>query len=244
MTESQDLDAPAVAAFLQARPDFFQTHADVFATLEIPSPHGTRAISLGERQILTLRERNREIEWRLAELIRNASANELIGQHITQWSARLLGESVPHRIPAEIALGLAEQFKLSDVALRVWDLPGAAGCGFTDGVSEDVRTFAASLKKPYCGNDTGFEAAGWLREPPKSLAIVALRTTADAPTIGLLVLASDDVQRFHNEMGTAFLDVIAQLAAAALQRLNAPAAAEFGIDGVAANGAAAPLPPA
>jgi len=40
--------AQDIAAFLQDHPGFFDEHADVFATMQVPHPHGSRAISLGE----------------------------------------------------------------------------------------------------------------------------------------------------------------------------------------------------
>ncbi|MGV2864018.1 DUF484 family protein [Achromobacter sp. ESBL13] len=212
--------AQDIAAFLQDHPGFFDEHADVFATMQVPHPHGSRAISLGERQILTLRERNRELEWRLNELVRNATANESIGTHVAKWCSRLLSENDAQRVPGEIALGLAEQFDLNHVALRLWDLSELAPTGYGEPVSQDVRTFTDSLKTPYCGTDTGFEAVGWLDSKPKSLALVPLRLEADGPAVGLLVLGSDDPERFTPEMGTAFLESVGQLASAALHRLN------------------------
>ncbi|CAB3666934.1 DUF484 family protein [Achromobacter piechaudii] len=209
-----------IAAFLQDHPGFFDEHADVFATMQVPHPHGSRAISLGERQILTLRERNRELEWRLNELVRNATANESIGTHVAKWCSRLLSENDAQRVPGEIALGLAEQFDLNHVALRLWNLSELPPTGYGEPVSQDVRTFTDSLKTPYCGTDTDFEAAGWLDSKPKSLALVPLRLEADGAAVGLLVLGSDDPERFTPEMGTAFLESIGQLASAALHRLN------------------------
>lgn len=209
-----------IAAFLQDHPGFFDEHADVFATMQVPHPHGSRAISLGERQILTLRERNRELEWRLNELVRNATANESIGTHVAKWCSRLLSENDAQRVPGEIALGLAEQFDLNHVALRLWNLSDLPPTGYGEPVSQDVRTFTDSLKTPYCGTDTDFEAAGWLDSKPKSLALVPLRLEADGAAVGLLVLGSDDPERFTPEMGTAFLESIGQLASAALHRLN------------------------
>lgn len=209
-----------IAAFLQAHPGFFDEHADVFATMQVPHPHGSRAISLGERQILTLRERNRELEWRLNELVRNATANEGIGTHVAKWCSRLLSENDAQRVPGEIALGLAEQFDLNHVALRLWNLSELPETGYGEPVSQDVRTFTDSLKTPYCGTDTAFEAASWLDAKPKSLALVPLRLEADGAAVGLLVLGSDDPERFNPEMGTAFLESIGQLASAALHRLN------------------------
>ncbi|MGB3434607.1 DUF484 family protein [Achromobacter sp.] len=214
------ITAQDIAGFLQDNPDFFDQHADVFSTLQVPHPHGSRAISLGERQILTLRERNRELEWRLNELVRNASANESIGTHVAKWCCRLLSECDAQHVPGEIALGLAEQFELNHVALRLWDLSELPATGYGEPVTQDVRAFTDSLKTPYCGTDTEFEAAGWLDAKPKSLALVPLRLEADGPAVGLLVLGSDDAERFTPEMGTTFLESISQLASAALHRLN------------------------
>jgi uncharacterized protein YigA (DUF484 family) len=98
-------------------------------------------------------------------------------------------------------------------------------------VSDDVKSFATSLTAPYCGVNSGFEAAQWLTEPAaaQSLAMVALRVVptapqegevTPAPAIGLLVLASPDAQRYHAGMGTDFLERIGELAGAALSRLQ------------------------
>ncbi len=104
----------------------------MFADHARAAPACRAAISLAERQILALRERTREQEWRLNELIHNATANETISTGPAQWCARLVGPR-PTRSssPGEIALGLAQQFDLSEVALRLWDLPGLTeGSGY------------------------------------------------------------------------------------------------------------------
>jgi uncharacterized protein YigA (DUF484 family) len=211
--------AEQIADFLRDNPQFFDTHADVFVNMQVPHPHGSHAISLGERQIMTLRERNREIEWRLNELVHNAGANESITERLSQWCCRLLAETDTHRLPGEIALGLAQQFELNEVGLRLWRLPNLPEAGYGEPVSDDVHTFADSLVTPYCGNDTEFEAASWLSAKPKSLALISLRPAPDEPSVGLLVLGSDDPERFTPDMGTSFLDTVANLASACLRRL-------------------------
>lgn len=215
---TQPLSAQEVARFLQENPDFMVEHADVFSALEVPHPHQSRAISLGERQILTLRDRLRDFEFRFAQLVRNAALNETTTGKLIEWCARMLAERSTLRLPGEVTLGLAEQFNLQEVGMRVWglDLP-AEGVG--EPVSEDVRAFADSLSSPYCGNNTEFTAAGWLAAKPASLAMVALRHGPKEPAFGLLVLGSDDPERFAPEMGTAFLETVARLASAALRRL-------------------------
>ena len=214
-----------VADFLSRDPNFFLDHPDVFASLRVPNPHGGQAISLSERQILTLRERTRELEWQLSELVHNARSNEAIAQSLNQWTERLLGEVHAEHIPGAIALGLAETFALDSVALRVWGLSGLPETGYGEPVSDDIRTFADSLKVPFCGRNTEFSAAAWLPEKPASLALIALRLEPDATSIGLLVLGSNDPARFDPEKGVTFLTTIGRLAQSALTRLRAPVVA-------------------
>ena len=213
------MTAHSVAKFLQEHPEFFTLHAELFASLEVPHPNQTRAISLGERQIMTLRDRLRDFEFRFAELVRNAALNETTTEKLNLWCERMLAEASPTRLPAEVALGLAEQFNLQEVALRVWglDLPAE---GVAAPVSEDVHIFADGLLSPYCGSNTELTPVSWLSKKPASLALISLRKPGDKTAFGLLVLGSDDPERFTPEMGTQFLNVLSRLASAALLRLK------------------------
>ena len=54
--EEQNLNAEQVAAFLRTNPDFLSRHGDVFASLEVPHPHGGQAITLAERHTPRLKK--------------------------------------------------------------------------------------------------------------------------------------------------------------------------------------------
>lgn len=217
MTDS--MNPYTVAKFLQENPEFFVQHAELFSVIEVPHPNQARAISLGERQILTLRERLRDFEFRLADLVRNAALNEITTDKLNRWCVRMLAEQSTLRLPGEVALGLAEQFNLQEVALRVWglELP-AEGVGAP--VGEDVHAYAHNLVNPYCGNDFALTPASWLHAKPASFAILPLRFAVGEPAFGLLVLGSDDPQRFAPDMGVAFLQTVCILASSALSRLK------------------------
>lgn len=214
------LTPQAIADYLSQSPDFFEQHADLFANLYVPHPHQARAISLGERQILTLRERAKTQERRLAQLLHNAGGNERINQALMQWCARMLAEPDATQIPAHIIRSLGDLFDLTALALRVWDLPALGDSEFAQDVSPAIRDHAGTLTVPYCGSAEGQAPADWLGTPPASVAIMALRPLAGSAPIGLLVLGSEDAQRFTSDMGTAFLETIALLAGAALGRLG------------------------
>ena len=92
--------AHTIAKFLQEHPDFFVEYSDIFSTIEVPHPHQSRTISLGERQILTLRERLRDFEFRLAELVRNGALNEATTTKLNLWCARMLAEQSPQVVPS------------------------------------------------------------------------------------------------------------------------------------------------
>jgi uncharacterized protein YigA (DUF484 family) len=120
------------------------------------------------------------------------------------------------------------------VALRVWGVADAhASAPWAQGATEEVRQFADALREPFCGVNTGFEITAWLPHPEQavSLALLPLRSPApdavradhalDMPsTMGLIVLASPDAQRYTSTMGTDFLVRIAEVASAALSRLR------------------------
>lgn len=211
-----------IAQFLVNTPDFFERHAEVLASVQLTSPHGQRAVSLQERQAEMLREKIRHLELKAAEMIRYGQENVVISDHLHRWARGLFMVRDPAALPDAVVQGLQGEYQLPQAAIRLWDLhPDWADASFSAGVSADARDFAQSLVKPYCGPNPGLEAAQWLPEPAKaaSLALLPLRAGPEETAFGLLVLASDDPRRFHVQMGTAFVERIAELAAASLTRL-------------------------
>lgn len=213
------LSADEVALFLRENPGFFHEHADVFADLRVPHPHETRAISLGERQILTLRAKAKDLEWKLSGLINNASGNEKISRTLTAWCARMLAEPDAEKIPAHIIDSLSSLFELPDTTLRLWESNARVPERFTQDVSDDIRQWAQALPNPYCGPSEGHAVSAWLGDNTQSMAVVPLRVPASGKLLGLLVIGSAEADRFEPDMGTAFLEIIGELSASALTRL-------------------------
>jgi len=212
-----EFSAEHIAAFLRRHPEFLETHADLFAELRVPHPYASRAISLGERQILTLRAKIKELEWHLSGLIHQAKGNETINNTLAQWCAQMLAEADAAQLPRHI-VHVSALFDLPAVALRLWDLPGLSDGEFTVDVTPQSRDFAASLTAPVCGAAINPAVAAWLSAPAASLAVIPL--SCQGARVGLLVLGSDDAERFTPDMGTEFLSMLGELASAALGRLR------------------------
>jgi len=215
-----------IANYLRANPEFFEREADLLADVRFISPHSRRAVSLQERQAELLREKIRMLEGRLMEMIRHGTDNLALSDRLLCWARDLFLSQEAAALPGEIATSIQQKFSVPQVAIRVWGVaPDFAGADFARGVSDDARMLASSLREPFCGLNSGFEASSWLDEPAQavSLALLPLRPlSADATgsAFGMLVLASPDPQRFTSTMGTEYLARIGEVASAALTPLR------------------------
>ena len=215
-----------IADYLANTPGFFERHAELLGTVQLSSPHGQRAVSLQERQMEMLRDKIRGLEGKIIEIIRHGQDNAGIGDKLHRWTRALLQTERPSELPEVLVRELMHQFLIPQAGIRVWGAaPVFAERGFAAPVSEDLKLFASSLTQPYCGVNSGFEAAQWLEESAsaKSLAMIPLRAdSAPNGVIGMLVLASPDPTRYTAEMGTEFLARIGEIAGAALSRVLPP----------------------
>jgi hypothetical protein len=84
------MDASSVALYLKQNPDFFEEYADVVADIFVPHPHGGHAIPIAERQIVTLREKNTDLENRLREMIRFGGENDQISERLHRSTLALI----------------------------------------------------------------------------------------------------------------------------------------------------------
>lgn len=200
--------AEDVAQYLQDNPQFFEGHVDLLTQIVLPHPHGGRTISLSERQMVALREKNKELEKKLQELIAFAHENDALQHKVHEFVVALfagrdlatLQELVPHL--------LREIFSVPHAALRVWQ---------ANPPSAEVLSFADEQQHPVCLHQAAHDTADWFGEAGKQLHSFAyLPLHAGSETIGLLVLASEDKQRFYPGMGTMFLQRIADAVSAAL----------------------------
>ena len=218
----QGITETDIADYLANTPGFFERHAELMSSIQLTSPHGQRAVSLQERQMEMLREKIRGLELKIIEMIRNAQENAAIGDRLHRWTRALMLTGNAADLPAVLVQELKHQFLIPQAAIRVWDVADAYDVlPFTQGVSEDAKSFTTSLTTPYCGANSGFEASRWFDDPASvvSMAMIPLRRGAMTPAFGLLVLGSPDPTRYSVDMGTEFLLRIGEIASAGVARL-------------------------
>lgn len=205
-----------VAQFLKSNPGFFDQHPELLETIYVPHPHGGRAIPLSERQLVTLREKNRLIESKLGELIQFGEENDAISEKVHRLSVALLGTRDFAAAAHALYFHLREDFAVPHVALRVWDKSLPVGTLEGAPITDVQRLRAESMGAPQCGPAADSEFGEWFgdaRAHVRSQALIPLGATS---IFGLLALGSEDAQRFYPEMGTLYLRRIGEAVAAAL----------------------------
>lgn len=207
-----------VAAFLQQHPEFFEQYADLLAEIFIPHPHGGRAISISERQILTLRERSRQLEAKLREIIQFGEENDAIGEKMHRLTLALLAARDLPGVLNATYLSLREDFAVPHVELRVWGVAAPADLREFSAVSAETREFAAGLAQPHCAAYAAGDTLALFGEAAPHLRSFSCVPLCNGEAFGLLALASEDPQRFYPEMGTLYLKRLGELIAAALLR--------------------------
>lgn len=220
------MDANEIARYLKNHPEFFEQYAELLLQIHIPSPHGGKAISITERQMGALRDKVRQLEAKLAELIAFGEENDVISAKVHRLGVALQGATDLAGTMRVLYSHLGGAFAVPHVAVRVWGV-GGTGDGraveFTP-VDDAIRVFAGALKLPYCGPAAGQEVVAWLgdsRGHIRSVAQIPLREGGgeQGACFGLLLLASEEAHRFYPEMGTLYLQRIGDMAAAALRRV-------------------------
>ena len=202
------MKAEEVAQYLQNNPQFFEEHGETLAQINLPHPHGGRTISLGERQLLALREKNKELEKRLSEMIAFAQSNEVLQHKVHEFVVALFAARDLETLQEMIPHLLRDIFSIPHTVLRLWQ---------AEPPSAEVLAFADAQQQPVCLHHPAHDTAAWFGEhAPQLHSYAYLPLRAGIETIGLLVLASEDKQRFYPEMGTVFLQRIAEAAASAL----------------------------
>lgn len=210
-----------IVEHLRSNPQFFERHPQLLTEVYLPSPHGSGTVSLAERQQLAQRDKIRVLEAKLSELIRFGEENDVISEKVHRLSLGILAARNFEALVQMVTHNLREDFQVPHVAIRLWAQPQSDDDRASDEfnpVDEELRSWAQGLVTPYCGHRPGLNPNHWFGETPaplKSFAMVALR---GEQAFGMLVMASEDEQRFYPEMGTLYLKRIGELLSVGLLR--------------------------
>ncbi|MDE0422731.1 MAG: DUF484 family protein [Gammaproteobacteria bacterium] len=221
--DDADLDEDRVAAFLADHPDFLARHADLLPDLQLPVDSGD-SVSLLERQVIALRDRNRRLREQLNTLLENANANDRVFSRTTTFTLALMDAPSLENLDGVLARCLVDGFDADHATCFIegWTSPGRLH--HLEGIcAEDPLPLPQLFEHPYpvCAvyRPREYEAVFPVssRSAVASIALVPLR--AEGLT-GTLAIGSWDPQRFAPDMGKVFLLYIGDVLTRTLLRLG------------------------
>jgi len=221
---AEKIGSHEVAAWLRRHPTFLKQFPDLALTLVVPRDDGPTA-SLASYQLEVLRDKNRELSRRLADLAANAQINERLAVRTHQLTLALMKQDSAADTLRAMAASLEEDFAGELVRLIVLHpVSGLEQAPWLQVIEESsplLGVFRDCLKdgEPICGR----------LQPEKSTVLYAGRAEEvqssallPLPGVGLIAVGSHDGNRFYPGMGTLFLRMMGESLVVALQRFASP----------------------
>jgi hypothetical protein len=220
---AETLTEDSIADYLKSHPDFFERHAALVLGLKLPHRTGGPSISLVERQVSMLRQRNGQLERQLKDLVAVAKQNDVLVEKIHQLCLKLMRAPNLLQRLERLETGLREDFAAERAVLVLFPAAPAEAVreGFVrrlDMDDADVRPFATFLRaaKPRCGPLRDRQKNIFERDSDtvSSAALVPLGVESQ---LGFLIIGSRDPDHFHPGKRMDFLARLGEVLAVAIR---------------------------
>ena len=230
MSELDDLstvdrvDDNAVLQYLRTQPDFFKRHPGAFTELNVTHDSGA-AVSLVERQMLSLREGNRRMRAQVDDMIAAAHHNQSLSEGVHVLARALLAARGVDALVEAAHGALLRSASADQVAIVLFsesDCGTVAGSPLRRVTSGDTgwQAFSSMLDERLirCGLATDAQLAFLFGERAASVGSTAIAPLHAERNLGVLAMASRDDTVFTRDKGHLFLEQVAGLISAGIAR--------------------------
>ena len=208
--------------YLKSTPEFFLKNPEILQYLEIPHESGT-ATSLVERQVAILRERNIDLRKRLKSLLKTASTNDQTFQKMRSLTFSAMDVDNFQRFDLLIDQELIKGFGANHVVafLKKWEptLTSTHFLSFScykETPFSDLIELSDSTCATYRPEEYGTLFQTTEPQGPGSAALIPLFAEDDK---GILIIGSNNPERFSQNMETLFLDYLGEIFSKVLRRI-------------------------
>lgn len=220
-------DEEAVKAYLLTYPDFFEDNRALLDSLKVPHGTGGGTVSLVERQVATLRQKNLVLDRKLKELVAVARDNDRLVGKIHALTLELVQTQ-----DAKSALGVIEEqlrtaFSADNAVMvlfsEIESFAALPKIRFVRSISRNdpaigsFETFLTSAR-PRCGQIRDSQRTFLYGQDADDIGSAALLPLGANASLGLLAIGSRDAKHFHAGMSTDFLVRIGEVVTAVLER--------------------------
>jgi uncharacterized protein YigA (DUF484 family) len=212
-----------VMRYLRDNPDFFGRHPMLLTDLSLPHDSG-QAISLVERQVAILRERNIDMRRRLTHLVGAANVNDTLFEKTRRFTLRALDCEDLDAIEAVLCETLIDDFAADHARCFVSHpnvFQSRHRLTFCSSAQELPLIHLTQTTGLSCGLLRGDEFQALFGESAKVDGSAALIHLRHGDLVGILAIGSHDPMRFTPEMGTLFIRYIGDVLSRVLARLLA-----------------------
>lgn len=215
-----------VREYLEANPDFFERNMSLLESLELPHASGG-AVSLVERQVARLRQKELKMQRQLKDLIDVARDNDVLSAKIHQLTLQLLSSRDLQACISAVEQAMRKGFGADQSVLVHFGDPALFddidGGRFFRVVPRDhvaLKPFETFLdsSSPRCGRVRDSQRSFLFHDDADEIGSMALVPLGGKSRIGFLAIGSNDSDRFHPGMSIDFLARVGELVAGALQR--------------------------
>lgn len=203
-----------VAQYLRKHPDFFVKQPTLLAELRLPHESGG-AISLVERQVSILRERNMDMRHRLSKLLDNARDNDRLFDKTKRLILGLLESKTLADAVNCLLYSFEHEFGIHYTTLILFGEPKALphSKARVEALTLAREHIGQALKnnRPVCGTLSTKEIRYLFPQHADSIGSVALVPLIHGNTFGVLAIANRDPGYYRSSMGTLFLSYIGEV---------------------------------
>jgi uncharacterized protein YigA (DUF484 family) len=224
-TDVAERNEEAIIDYLEAHPDFFERNTGLLNSLELPHSTGGAAISLVERQVTVLRQRNNSLEKQLRDLVDVARSNEELAAKIHSLSMLLLAATDRDEAVSILERELLTAFSVDRAVLVLFDseanVPHDDGgflrlIGREDAAMSPFKTFL-NASAARCGSVRDAQRDFLFGTENIDIGSVALIPLGDKTGFGFLAVGSHDADHFHPGKSIDFLARLGELITCVLE---------------------------
>ncbi len=222
-SDSSVIEDKQVRSFLRDNPTFLDENPDILETMIVNHKPGG-AVSLVERQLRSLRDRNADLTAQLDQLVGVARDNELMFEKTRRLVVSLLDAQSLAALVETVYESLGTDFGVQSFSITLFGdailkSQSMARVSSLAEANKHVPSVCAS-STPICGTLRDTEIAFLFGDKPDITEIrsVAAINLGDGSPIGILALGNQNPDFYNNKMGTLFLDYIGEI----LNRLLPP----------------------
>ena len=213
---STGITAQEVADYLRDHPEFFNEYQDLLMELQVPHQSG-EAISLVEKQLAVLRDKNEQSHKRMHELIEIARQNEELARRMHQLALTLMDAADTREIFSILYDNLRRNFRADRVAVRIFadpafidTFPGEEFVGH-ELIEENIFKSVIEKRMPISGRLKRQQQVFLFGDDGDEIESAVIVPLHGEEWGGVLVIGSTDPEKFQEGMGVELLANMAEV---------------------------------